>query len=216
MSTGSEKKYKYENDWFRKTTWTKEDEEDFFAHFGRARNYNRPQYLRIQTVTLLGKDRYEAAKKLIDKYFLDYPDDRFERALMYKSLSEVSTGLKDHDKAFEYLKKAAEFELEFPNVTCDARLDYAVLIVKQRKKDLFEEAEKHVDLGGMIFPYQLYRAYAVLAIISKAKGDLEKYRYCRECAESAASAKKSWIWHAKGTEDPGLAKRDKKLDKLMR
>ncbi len=40
-----------EVEWFRRTTWTKEDQEDFFGHLGRSRT-QAPQYVRIQALYL--------------------------------------------------------------------------------------------------------------------------------------------------------------------
>jgi hypothetical protein len=35
-------------DWYRKTTWTKEDENGFFQKLKKPQKYNRPQYVIIQ------------------------------------------------------------------------------------------------------------------------------------------------------------------------
>ena len=48
-------------DWYRRKTWTKIDEEEFFAKLGRARKDGRAQYLKIQAIELL----YTNDKKLL-------------------------------------------------------------------------------------------------------------------------------------------------------
>ena len=41
------------DDWFRRTTWSDEDERAFFARLVRSRGiFRKAQYLRIQAVTL--------------------------------------------------------------------------------------------------------------------------------------------------------------------
>jgi len=63
-------------DWFRKTTWSADDERDFRAHLKRARVDRRPQYLRIQAAHLLENGLPEPALVLLDE-FLAAPDDLF-------------------------------------------------------------------------------------------------------------------------------------------
>ena len=40
-------------DWFRRKSWTKIDEEQYFKKLNRARNDSRPQYLKIQAIELV-------------------------------------------------------------------------------------------------------------------------------------------------------------------
>jgi len=40
-------------DWYRRKTWTKTDEEEYFAKLGRARKDGRAQYLRVQAIELI-------------------------------------------------------------------------------------------------------------------------------------------------------------------
>ena len=50
-------------DWYRRKTWTKRDEKEFFGKLGRATKDNRAQYLRVQARELIeteGKLQLEA------------------------------------------------------------------------------------------------------------------------------------------------------------
>lgn len=40
-------------DWYRRKTWTKRDEEEYFNKLGRARKEGRAQYLRVQAMELV-------------------------------------------------------------------------------------------------------------------------------------------------------------------
>ena len=40
-------------EWYRRKTWTKIDEEEFFVKLGRARKDKRAQYLKIQAIELV-------------------------------------------------------------------------------------------------------------------------------------------------------------------
>ena len=215
MSGNDEKGSDKDPDWFRRTAWTENDEKDFFAHLKRARAYSRPQYLRIQAVTLYRKDRalYAAAIGLLEKYLSDFPEDKFERTGALQLLGRIYDHQKDSGRAFEYYRKAAEFEIEYPSVNSGAGLDYAEFIVKHEKRDMFEEAEKYAEQAKLIFSADIYRASAVLSIINKAKGDHEKQKYYRERTEQAARTEGSGLSYHRGA---GLVKRDEKLDELMR
>ena len=79
------------DDWFRKTSWTREDREDFFERLSRSRKYNRAQYLRIQASYLAENGNIEllnAALELLEMLFTQYPD-RTEMALAYASKGRV-------------------------------------------------------------------------------------------------------------------------------
>ena len=73
-------------DWFRKKSWTKKDEEHFFAKLNRARKWGRPQYLRIQAVELImtkKPDLLKVAESLLIKMLDEYPDEQSERSLAF-------------------------------------------------------------------------------------------------------------------------------------
>ena len=79
-------------DWYRRKTWTKADEEEYFTKLGRARKDGRAQYLRIQAIELVEtKDSklLDVAESLILKLFSDYPDDEFERSSSLKTLGHL-------------------------------------------------------------------------------------------------------------------------------
>ena len=44
-------------DWYRKTNWTKRDKEDFFKHLERSRKSGRVQFLKIQANYLYETNR---------------------------------------------------------------------------------------------------------------------------------------------------------------
>ncbi|CAN5727370.1 hypothetical protein BH10BAC3_BH10BAC3_05480 [soil metagenome] len=79
-------------DWYRRKTWTKADEEEFFAKLGRARKDGRPQYLGVQASELIktkGNAQLTAAEILLNKILTDYPDNQIEKSQTYNSLGEI-------------------------------------------------------------------------------------------------------------------------------
>jgi hypothetical protein len=70
-------------DWYRKTSWTTQDQADFFARLKRARTLGRAQYLRVQTLTLYRVGDKSLLPLVIAparKCLTDYPEARMEKA----------------------------------------------------------------------------------------------------------------------------------------
>jgi len=66
-------------DWFRRSTWTAQDEADFQANLGRSRSiFHKEQYLRIQAARLAAvgsEPLIEAALRLLDQLISQFPHD---------------------------------------------------------------------------------------------------------------------------------------------
>jgi hypothetical protein len=59
--------------WYRKTSWTESDREDFETRFARTRKASRAQYLKIQAWSLFEAGLVRESLSLIDRMFSDYP-----------------------------------------------------------------------------------------------------------------------------------------------
>ena len=205
-------------EWYCKTTWTKKDEEQYFAKLKRAQKFNRPQYLRIQAQTLYRTNDAKLLKVALDllqKYFEEYPDNKIERSSAYKLMGDIYSILEKYDLALENYKNAIDFEKKFTSVRTDAYLNYSELVIQLDKTDLFKNVKKILEKESkeLDFPKNNYTKNAILSIIYKHENDLEKAEYHKGLAEEAAMAESSGFrWHKK----LGLVKnRNKLLDKLM-
>ncbi|MDR1604334.1 MAG: hypothetical protein LBS10_06030 [Gracilibacteraceae bacterium] len=205
-------------DWYRKNTWTKDDEIEFFAKLKRSQKHKKPQYLRIQALTLYetgDAQLLDVALNLLQKYFDEYPDDKFERSSAYKILGDIYSKMEKFDISLQNYKSALDYEEIFPQVLSNAYLSYAKLIIQLNKTELFEGVEKLLSdrTIGLDFPKVKYIKNAILSIISKQKNDFEKANYYKNIANEAANAEVSGFrWHKK----LGLVHdRDKLLDELM-
>ena len=79
-------------DWYRRKTWTKIDEEEFFTKLGRARLFNRAQYLKIQAIELVftkNKELLKVAETLLKKMLAEYPDDNFNKRDALNTLGDI-------------------------------------------------------------------------------------------------------------------------------
>ena len=183
-------------DWFRKTTWSAEDERDFRTHLRRARLANRPQYLRVQAAHLLAVGLPDPALRLLDE-FLAGPDDLF-LTLGHTLRACALTDLGRPDEAIGAYRAAMEAQRRRPNVHTYAALEFAELVVAMKRRSLFTEALGALDQlhGQDPFPEINYREAAVRAQIAEAVGDRgTALQEARRALEAAAAAKAPFARH---------------------
>ena len=209
-------------DWFRRSTWTQEDEIEFFKKLKRAQKYNIPQYLRIQANYLYETKDHEllhVAKSLACKVLTDCLDAEFvdsQIAPTYQLLGRIYEELGENDKAILHYQKALEQERVYPNSRTDAYLDYAEIIVKTQRTELFPEAEKilHEQVEHAYFPAQKYKLCIILAIINKHRGDDVEAQKFTALAKQNADADTSGLRYHKTL---GLVKEtDRWLEALLK
>ena len=210
-------------DWYRQKTWTKTDEDNFFAKLGRARKDGRAQYLRIQSVSLIyTKENIQlaAAEMLLNKILTEYPENRIEKSSTLNSLGEIYKFRKDFDKALSYFKQSLDFEKEYPNVKTSAYLNFSETVVQAEKTEFYDEVENlltdEIQKDTLKFPFQYYIMYSVLAVISDFKGNLEKAEYYFELAESNATAQTNTLWNPQKKKWGIVKERKEWLDRLVK
>jgi len=205
-------------DWYRNTTWTKDYEEYFFQKLKRAREYCRPQYLRIQAITLIDTqedDLLEVAEILLNKILKDYPENKLDRSSTFHSLGNIYKLRQDYIKAISYYNEALDFEKIFPNVHTMAYLDYSELIIKTNQILLYHIVEDILKskLSGLTFPAEKYKVYSILSIINKHNEKLIQAKEYAALAEQYANQQTSGFRYHQYL---GVVKdRDDRLDQLM-
>jgi tetratricopeptide (TPR) repeat protein len=206
-------------EWYRRKTWTKIDEEEFFAKLGRARKDGRAQYLKIQAIELIDtkdKNLLKVAETLLTKIFTEYPDDNFNKGSTLHALGEIYKLNEDYKLALDFYRQALDFEKASPNVETQAYLDYSELVVKTNKLDLFDELEEILleRYPGLMFPIEKYKVNSLLSIINYRKGRQEQAKQYGVIAEQFAMADTSGLRYHKYL---GIVKeRDTWLDKFVR
>lgn len=203
-------------DWYRRKSWTKADEDEFFTRLSRARKESRAQYLRIQAIELVQTrdiDLLKVAESLLMRMLSEYPDNKLERSSALHTLGDIHKINGDLEKAIEYYKQAIDFEAIFPNVRTNAFLDYSELIIKTRKTDQFDHIEAHLlkILPEQIFPILKYKTYSILSVINRRKNNDKEARAFAALAKEYANATTSGLRYHK---ELGLVKEDDLLDSL--
>src|SRR5260221_700146 len=206
-------------DWYRRKTWTKTDEEEFFTKLGRARKDGRAQYLKIQAIELVEtKDNHllKIAESLLNKMLTEYPDDNFNKSSALHTLGDIYTITGNFDRAIDYYKQAIDFEIVYPNVRTSSYLDFSELIIKTNKTDQYDLVEGLLlkELPGQIFPISKYKTYSILSIINDHKNNNEKAKHFAGLADKNANEETSGLRYHNHL---GLVREsDRWLDKLIK
>ncbi len=206
-------------DWFRRKTWTKTDEEEFFVKLGRARKDGRAQYLKIQAIELVETNDPEllkVAETLLNKMLLEYPEDNFNKSSALHTLGDIYRQFGDFEQAIIYYRQALDFEKIYPKVTTQSYLDYSELVIKTGYTDLFDQVEsillnRQMDI---LFPIEKYKVNSILSIINNYKNEQDRAKYFADLAERSANAETSGLKYHKYLGV--VTNRDTWLDNLVR
>jgi tetratricopeptide (TPR) repeat protein len=206
-----------ETDWFRRATWTDEDQADFTAHLRRCRSSaNKAQYLRIQALHLQetgAKPLIIAALGLLEQVLREYPE-RTELASVYLQQGECRMALGKGDDAIESLRQSLEFQRGFPFARNDAHLVFGELVVRLGRRDIYSEVLTALgDFGDLDnLPIQQYRKSVVRASILDELGRRDEAREAAAVALKASGQTKSPLRkHPRlglaGSPDPAVQER---------
>jgi tetratricopeptide (TPR) repeat protein len=165
------------DDWFRRSTWTDRDRNEFHARLKRCRAVsNKSQFLRIQAEYLASAGLHLEAIELLDRLFEEYPE-RIQLAQAHLQRARSSVSLGQLDRALIEFRASLQAERDFPNVRTNAWLDFGMFVVERELTDLYDEAlsvlkEFRVNLG-LSFPAFEYRFWAIQAVIAGSKREMD-------------------------------------------
>ncbi len=202
------------DDWYRRTSWSPTDEEEFFARLKRSRGqFHKAQYLRIQALYLQSEFPKEALK-LLEMIIEEYPEP-FELSSTYLQKAQCLVAMNQKQKAIPWFRKVLESEDENTGVQTDGYLDYSTFIVTEELTELYPEAKsiltKHVD--RLMFPVDRYRWNMAMAIIEwSASNRPEASKFASLAIEASSEEKSGFRYHP----NIGLVKKqDKRIQKLL-
>lgn len=173
-------------EWFRRTTWSDADRQDFGARLKRSRGPgNKAQYLRIQACHLADAGLHTAAIELLDQMFVEFPQ-RNELAQAHLQKADSLAHLGQIDAAIQEYRAALQAERDYQNVKTNAWLDFGWLVVEKQLVGLYEEVSRILqefrEEGGFKFPSLEYRFAAIQAFLADYRGDNVR---AREFAQKA-------------------------------
>lgn len=182
------------NDWFRRTTWSKADEAEFFSRLARSRTrYNKAQYLRIQASHLADtavERNLRSAIDLLNIVLAEYEDQRHEKAVSLALRAGCRAGLGEYEAAITDYRGALAAQHAYPQTLTPAHAAFAELVVTLERRDLYSEVLTALAEFGHIdvFPKDIYRSQEARAFIAAESGDKAKAREHAERALVAAAA----------------------------
>ena len=127
-------------DWYRKTTWSKSDKEEFFERLKRSRtSFHKAQYLRIQASHLQSVGTIEMANhslELLDLMFKEFPE-KSELSSAFLQKAECLIILGNIQQAIDEMRNTLQSEREFPNVKTYAWLEFGWTTIIYQLSDLY-------------------------------------------------------------------------------
>jgi len=120
-------------EWFRKVSWSPEDEADFLAHLQRARPTSRSQYLRIQAGHLAASASpalLAVALALLDRFMHSYPDDTFI-AMAHDQRARCLSQLQRPEEAVAAFRAALGAIRHRPNVRPNTPTNFGLFVVER-------------------------------------------------------------------------------------
>ena len=143
-------------EWFRRSTWTDADREEFNARLKRSRGASsKAQYLRIQALHLAEAGHHEGAIELLDRLLTQFPDS-IEIAQAHAQKADSLAELGQTEAAIEEYRTALQRQRDFPNVRTNAWLVFEWFVVEKQLTRLYGEVarvlEEFRDEGGLRLP----------------------------------------------------------------
>jgi tetratricopeptide (TPR) repeat protein len=187
-------------EWFRRSTWTDADREDFNARLKRSRGVSsKAQYLRLQGLHLAEAGHHDGALELLDRLFAQFPNS-IDVAQAHAQKAESLAKLGRADDAINEYRAALQREREFPNVRTNAWLDFGWFVLEQHLRPLYEEVgrvmDEFRDEGGLKFPAIEYRYAAIQSLLAEARGEKRRAReFARQALAEAAKDHSGLRYH---------------------
>jgi tetratricopeptide (TPR) repeat protein len=188
-------------EWFRRTTWSDADREDFNARLKRSRGVgNKAQYLRIQAGHLADAGLHAAAIELLDRLFAEFPR-RIELAQAHAQKADSLAKLGQLEAAIGEYRTALQTERDFPNVRTNAWLDFGWLVVERQLTDFYDEVSRVLqefrEEDGLKFPAIEYRYATIQALLADARSEKAQARkFAKQALAEAAKDHSGLRYHS--------------------
>ncbi len=190
-------------DWFRKSSWSEADQDDFYAHLKRSHGAGiKGQYLRIQACHLEDTGSPElirAALTLLDKMLLEFPEPS-ELACAYNQKASCLASLGQTDEAVVCYRLALDTERKNPKHRTRAWVEFGRFVCNCKLTALFDEAlaileeMKFDDL--LLYPVDVYELSGIRAIVTAHRGDISNAKqFAKTALEAAAQTKSGLRYH---------------------
>ena len=207
-------------DWYRRSTWTERDRDEFNARLKRSRGAaNKAQYLRIQALYLAEAGCHEGAIELLDQMFAEFAE-RIQLAQAHAQKADSLAKLGQTETAIREYRAALQAERDFPNVRTQAWLDFGWFVVEKQLTALYSEVlqvlEEFRDNAGMKLPAIEYRYSAIQSLLADARGErIAAREFSKQALAEASKSHSGLQYHPMiGLVGPERAKFESRLEAL--
>jgi hypothetical protein len=162
-------------EWFRSPDWDAEAREDFERRLGRARAYNRPQYLRLKGLALAEAGEVEAARELWGRV-LESTDD-IGGLMQAGALEHLADSYADDDPSLaeHYYRRLLADQPSLNGTSATQHVKLAELLLERGSAADLDEAEelltRWVDEARSPFPQTHFRRQLAAIRLAQARGD---------------------------------------------
>jgi tetratricopeptide (TPR) repeat protein len=169
--------------WAERSTWTPDDQSQFYAKLKRARRINRASYL-IRQAEALAKSRWPdgnaIALALLDEA-TTHGVEAFHRSAFHKLRAECLFRRGDAEAAAAAYDAAFDAQAALPNIRVGLEIAFAWEVATRRIEALYDKAVERLapvakESMTLAWPINQYRYFGALAIISDELGDREGAR----------------------------------------
>ena len=184
------------HDWYRRSTWSKSDQAEFFDRLARSRSlFHKAQYVRIQAHYLEESGLIQESLDLLIRLLAEWPSES-ELPGVYCQKASCHIKLGDLESATAAFRQCFKAEEKGAWKT-SARLDFLWMVATNQLRDLYEEARQElVDLTEpVVWPAAEYQMAGALALISNDCGHPEAARRHATAAIEAAGKERSEARH---------------------
>lgn len=185
--------------WYRRRTWTAEDQTAFFTKLRRSRGgFYKAQYCRIQAYELQQAGNYKAALELLDLVMTEWPADA-DKAAVYCQKAECLEQLGETTAALEAYRIVFEAQRQSPGHIAAAHLGFGMLVALSACAESYDVALSALDEFGArsSFPIQDFKAASIRALIADAQGKREAAsRQAKSALAAAARTHSGFSRHA--------------------
>lgn len=184
------------DDWFRRTTWSPEDERAFHERLRRSRTaFHKAQYARIQALHLAEAGLYEPAIGLLRLVLTEYPE-RTQLASTHLQVAGCRLARKEVDAALDAYRASLRAERAVPGFRTEVWIEFPWLVATRGMTHLYDEAREFLawgrpDPGSCELPVHRYRRCAVEAFMAEDEGDREAARVAARAALEASRVEHS-------------------------
>lgn len=166
-------------DWYRRTTWSEDDQKQFFDRLKRSRGaYNKAQYLRIQASYLQQSGLHRDAIALLNMLLTDYPDESSQKTAALLQKAECLWAVGDGIASFEAYTEALASQRHYPNMISHVALSFAERFCDydngSYRETLVKELDGEIARLPILFPIDKVKYGTLMASLLSGLGSTKE------------------------------------------